>query len=421
MSSPGRVPYKERTDVDAELWVVNAPDWSLPVIVTRVIHNDAEYLRARRACTFEIEQVLALDEFLGSRAVGRGQTGWIIAPDLFTEISTKAPGITPGRYIRWGSSSTVDPNPDLRSSQRSSGDKLVSEFISDIASKLGSKPEDLTLVWHVICQAIPEWLISGRSVDFGSIKLSAVPYRRNWKRVLFSRSPGLRSIYRSKDRRRLLRAMLDREHRIFTMTDMAGTRRRSGHFVTDWTVEVQHTKNWRDLCVEREYQISKRDPAKYVQRWAATVEASMERIHEIAAEEADEDRTPAPRAEWDRRARGHRFVLGPPTVLVDPLPQCSHPDGPQSVDDIQVAEGKREEMETTLASLLALPAVQPGAPDVRDAGPVDDAGGDLRVLVPDTGCGEAGGQGLLEAGDGAGDGMAGRTETGVPKSCPTPS
>lgn len=407
MSIP--ISYTERQDVDAELWVVNTEAWSLPVIVTRVIHKGIDMVRARRACALEVDQMVELDQLLAARAVGKGQTGWILANDLFTQIATKAPGITPERYVRWNApASAVDP----ATMERKQPNKVSADaFVSEVGRRLGSNPEALALVWHVICQTIPDWLLSGKSLDFGSIRLSAVPYRRNWKRILFARAPGLRSIYRSQDRRRLLRAMLDREHRMFTMTDMASCRRRRGHFVFDWTVEVSHTKNWRELCVEREYGLSKRNPAGYVQRWASTVESLIDRIHEIAAEEADEDRTPAPRAEWDRRARGHRFVLGPPVTLVDPLPQCSHPDGPQSVDDIQVAEGKREEMASTIASLLALPHVQPGAPDVRDAGPVGGRDSDGGLLVPDARGGEAGGEGLLEGGDGAGRRMAGTTET----------
>ncbi len=408
MSTLNRIHYHELTDIDAELWVVRGPIWSLPVIVTRVVHKDEQYLRVRRACVLDISQAVALDQYMSARAVGRGQTGWVITEGLFTEVASKAPGITPERYIVWDEQA---PKTERVQPAKAKTVPAADAFLEEVCRRLGSTPEAMHLVWHVICQAIPDWLLSGKNLDLGYIKLSAVPYRRAWKRLLFARAPGLRNIYRSNDRRRLLRAMLDREHRLYTMTDMASARRKRGHMLLDWTVEVTHSKNWRDLCVEREFDISRRDQAGYVQRWASIVETLMDRIHEVAAEEAEEDLSQAPRAEWDRRARAHRFVVGPSTVLVDPLPQCSHPDGPQSLDDIQAAEGKREAMAGTIASLLSLPAVQPGAPDVRNAGQCDAPTVDVRVLVPGAGCGEAGGEGLLATSEGAAGGLAGRTET----------
>lgn len=410
MSTLNRIHYRECPEHDAELWVVNHTDWSLPVVITRVTHNGEQYLRVRRACVLDVKQAVELDKFMSARAVGRGQTGWVLTEELFTHVATKAPGITPERYVRWNEP-LAEPDPVRPTKAKAA--PPADEFLAEVCNRLGAKPEAMHLVWHVICQTIPDWLLSGKDLDLGYIRLSAVPYRRAWKRLLFARAPGLRNVYRSNDRKRLLRAMLDREHRLFTMTDMASARRKRGHMLLDWTVEVTHAKNWRDLCEQREFDISRRDQAGYVQRWASIIETLMGRIHEIAAEEAEEDLSQTPRAEWDRRARAHRFVVGPATVLVDPLPQCSHPDGPQSLDDIQTAEGKRAAMETTIAGLLDMPPVQPGAADVRDTRECVAPTGDVRVLVPDPGCGEAGGQGLLAQVEGPDGRMAGQPETEV--------
>ena len=389
---------------DRELWVVSGSGWSIPLLCIHATLGGVECFHVTSAVHIGFAQSEVLDARLRSNGAHLLTHGWLIDQVSFASIASKAPGITPEFYFSWnGEQITEDTKrrilgeePEVK--ERRKHWREDRRFINHVASATGLPFEQLAISWLAFVQHMPAWLMNGKPIDFGSFRLQGVPYRRNWKQLLFARFPNFRKILLVSDARKLMALVFTAASRMIRLAELTGHKVRKGRSIFDWTIEVQHDSSWDSMVEQIEGDAAQRaGPVAYVKRWANKVAEIEDEIYAILAEAVRKEMAPTCRIQWDRGQSGVRFVQAAPTVLCDPSVEDCDAGSGQGVDDFLGIGGSAQYLEGQAARLFQM-SVQEPAVDVRVSRGADGGGSDTGMLVPPTdGC-EAAGEGMLAGG-----------------------
>lgn len=393
----------KRTRRDTELWVVSRSNWSLPVLVDEY-ESDGKPIVCRilPAITLTTEQHQKLAETLYGLQDIRTSEGWLLSWVTLRTVARRAQGITVERYVKWKDrpAPPVDPSP-LPTEEAAPPDAFIEHVHATLHP---ASIQTMRVVWLAICQSLPSYLMSGGVVDFGSLKLGAVPLRRSWVRLLFSRAQWIRQVYRAPDWSSRWKYEAERIVRNLTAGDMMATAMKmvGGKFRSfhRWTCCVVHDPSWnrceRDVEVD---QLARLGPVDYVRRWASLVAGGLPFVHQVLREEATGETLPGGRLRPGRDGVGLELAQAPATEVRDGEIVEFDRDGRASPMDAWSVAARFAYIEQANGSLLEVPPVQPATGDVRNSG--GDGGSDdhVRVLVPRGDSEPSEGEGLLGKGD----------------------
>jgi hypothetical protein len=354
-------------DGDVELWVVSGSGWKIPVHALPAEVSSAPFWHIRPALSLSMRQNDCLhDRLKAAGAVGL-KHGWAISREELGLIAAKAGGVTPEYYLEWDGSKSA---PGQRGSEEFTHSPkqqvAAADFLSEVSIRTGIELDALLIVWSAIVQVMPGWLLSCKSIDFGFLRLHALPYRQNWYQLLISRAPGLKQIYHLGSRRRILERTFGSVARLLRGCELTSARRTNQQVLLNWTVEVVPTTQWEKIVTDSERVTASRlGPLGYPRGWGSKVSQLEEVIHEVAAYKTKKEYEPTARLLWRRGQRGVRFAVGSPTILGVPTRMDCDEGGLESLDDLAPDAHKLRYLEAKAKELLAVPDLRQEKKDVR--------------------------------------------------------
>lgn len=360
-----------RTDRDTELWVLERGDWSLPILIDEFGSGATLVVRVRPGILMARDQRDALAETLAPLQHLCGVDGWILTWDSLRAIARRAQGITPDRYVRWPGRPASSRDPETIDARPNAD---ADDFLQYVHRNFQPAPiEYMRVVWMAICRAIPAYLLSGGMIDMGCIKIAALPFRRQWMRLLLGRAQWIRHLYRAPNWRERWRYEAERIVRLLTSGDMMAV---MGRFVGKrlsaiyrWTVVVEHDASWEASVREIESShMASLGPRDYMLRWSNLVANGMPLIHRLVREEVLGEGQPAGRIRDGGDGFGVSLGQATPTEVRDGEVVVGSLGSVASPWDFWGQDARYRYLERAAGDLLEVPAVLPGPPDVRDAG-----------------------------------------------------
>lgn len=393
-----KIRYNE--DVDVRLRVAEGAGWAIPLHCRSCSAEgfDGLHWHVNPAVALGMAQVDTLMDHFGVRIVHQLSHGWLVPNSGLTSCTRQAEGITPEFYFKWDLKH-IEKHERVTVSLGPYRDRntKATEFLDQVSAVTGMAVEQLTMAWYAITQHAPGWLLSGNDLDLGFVRLSAIPYRSNWKDIVMARFPALRKVLLSKTANRMAALAFTPIGRAIRLAELTESHMYRHRPVLSWTVEVTRDSSWEKLCREIENEAAARlGPIAYMRRWASIVASRETKIYELLANKVAMDNAPACRILWKRSERGVRFVSGAPVAVSLRTLSDGDVGSNQSVDDFLGVEDVTRDVEAAVARMLEMPA-DGQADDVVRAPRGDDSGrGDSRVLVPHSDGGDAAGQGVLD-------------------------
>lgn len=394
-------------DRDIELWVVSDSGWAIPVKCHHCVMDDVGYVHVIPAVPLGFAQSGELERVLSCRGATALKSGWLLEVSSFTSVASKAGGITPEFYYIWDGCQAKRPTLEPEQVKQPKQPKKTHSsdpFIDHVASTSGISKDLLVVSYLAIAQAIPGWLLAGNTLNLGSIRLAAVPYRRNWKEIVLARYPTLRKALMVREPKRLMSMAFTAASRIVRLSELTECRMRRGNPLFSWTVEVLHNSDWEKTCDDVEGKAAAHlGPIPYVKRWANRVSQIEDTVYEILAAHIQKETSPTCRILWRRGQRGMQFVQASPTVLGPAtILECDE-GSDSSVDDFLGIEDSAKYLEEKAERLFKMSALQQVDEDMRTPRGDDEAPGfgscNSGVLVLHTPRCQVTGQGVLASGN----------------------
>jgi hypothetical protein len=394
-------------DRDIELWVVRDSGWSIPLKCQHCVVDEVGYVHVIPAVPLGFAQSGEIERVLTHQGATTLKSGWLLEVSAFNHVATKAGGITPEFYYIWDGCQAKRPTVEPEQVKRAKPTKKTHSsdpFIDHVASISGVSKDLLIVSYLAITQAIPGWLLAGNTLNLGSIRLAAVPYRRNWKEIVLARYPTLRKALMVREPNRLLSMAFTAASRVVRLSELTECHMRRGNPLFSWTVEVLHDSDWEKTCDDVEGKSAAQlGSISYVKRWANRVSQIEETVYEILSAHIQKETAPTCRVLWRRGQRGMQFVQASPTVL-GPATVLECDDGSDSsVDDFLGIEDSAKYLEEKAERLFKMSALQQADEDMRTPRGDDEAPGfrplDSGVLVLHTPRCQVTGQGVLACGN----------------------
>lgn len=414
---------------DTELWVVDGANWDLPVLADPygTDGKPTHYrLRPPADAAITIDMLKAMDARVNPFRVPSSGSHVIVEYENLQRFAKKAPGITPGYYIKWREG--AEPERDLEPEQLIPDPPDTDEgrdFCVYLQRLTGVVDfPTLRLIWKAIVQHGPKWLIEERKpIDFGFAKLVPIPYRANWKGILSARFPfSATAFWKSKpERNRWV------EERGFGAemynTVLAAFDTRGGACL--WTLEAVTGKRWHECTTRHErYKAGTLGPARYADFWRRGIKKMFPHLIEAFAQWVDWNHMPCAQPHKGPIFGCQRLIpwvplgrvmpaapsAGPQLVVVNP--DITELKGPPETKRIRGAPKDMLELpdilpEPRYVRLLAGPKGKPKGPAVAE--PTDAGAGTNGLPVLHAGEGEDPQINVLAEGPGVGDGLAGQS------------
>lgn len=357
---------------DTELWVVTGIDWAIPVYVNSCTADDKErfYLRCAASINYEQAEILTAAILSVSESV-QLENGWVIKKSELQRIAVRATGITPSRYLMWNGSKVSEHTDAVPVNMRVISKSVVKRnfentFIPYVAMRTGIAYETLSLAWSAIIQCAGSWLLSGKEINMGEFRLAAVPFRKNWKELLFAKAPGLRTIFMMDPKDSDPKLLVADFSRFMRSTELTHAIRHSGECLLGWTIEVIHDSSWNAHIKEVELEeVTRYGRGGYIRRWGGKVTNLENTIKDILREAAQNADAAAARLHWPLGQGDWRIVVGAPVTLGVAPRMVSDSGGAESIDDISA--GRPQIMDRQITRMLEMP-YKGKAVDVRDTG-----------------------------------------------------
>lgn len=394
-------------EIDIELWCISRDGWCIPMRTVYCTLNGSDAVHVTPAMFVGFPQTEAIDQVIRQTDGIKLRSGWVIPTEKFHGIATKAKGITPEFYYYWHGPKAFkgfDKPPEEIEDTRYKAPDIQEDFLDLVSQRSGIPTASLTMAWLAILQVMPDWLLSGKTLDLGFCRLLALPYRRNWKELLLARYPTFRKLLMVRDKKRLMSLAFTAASRMIRTSELSEYRTKGGRSLFAWSIELIHDSSWENASAEVESKAADAlGPIPYVKRWAAKIGQLEDQIYEIIAQHVTKENTSCCRLFWRRGNRGVRFVEGAPTIVSHRASLDSDEDVDQSVDDFVGIEERAEYLEAAAARMLSLPNEESEVDMRLPRRDGDNSGGDAadsRVLVLPATSGEASGEGMLAPGDG---------------------
>lgn len=293
MSGTGLVTLKPVGDV--ELWYAEPEDgsWMLPLHVEwKQAPDGAQFaLVLPGVCLYQI-QLVAISGLLQTHSLEDRNDRWLLHRSIVASLIRKAPGIHAEFYYRWPGGThppipspyhpvqlpaQADPPP-----RRAEHHRTFAQFIS---MEVGVPTDVCMVVLTGIQRCGARWLLERQVIDFGWVRLFALPFRANWKEiVMFKCRPWkLGSVLREKPR--LRDALLKRLgfQRVACSVHNVALLNRRVEGRLDYTVEAVTTDSFERTADTVESDRMKSGQTSYVGHYEEAVEVLYDRIVEALA------------------------------------------------------------------------------------------------------------------------------------------
>ncbi len=176
---------------DWELWLLigQLPDgfkWTLPLKAKLWISGDQRFYCIPDSDFYTQAQRDAIEPILGAWDCQRdNELEWWIKLEKFTDLVTKAPGITREYYVVWPGVEYA-PGEDEKEYYDERLTPETIKFLKHVHNMTGEPSyETLKVIWLMFQKWGVNWLgTDHRPLDLGFVKLTPIPYRLNWKEIL---------------------------------------------------------------------------------------------------------------------------------------------------------------------------------------------------------------------------------------------
>lgn len=367
MSPPdkGPIPFEPDPRTDIELWQIVDKMWAIPVYVRWGWIGNVSYVEAIPAVGLSYEQSGELANRIKTTKFLKLNRGYAVYPSDFRGIARRCHGITPDRHFIWnvkvgrafdGIEETAQPNTFL--------EHLVTHCKADV------DPDSVRMVWIVLCNLLPEWLLSGKPVKFGDLfSLVAMPLRKNWRQILLARAPGLRKVYLTRRAVDIIRIFFSTAGSWLRSPELMETSWRFGGSVCcRWNIFIRQGKAWDDIVYEHENAamgaVGHRD---YLLRWSHFLNEHEEEIHQMGCDELSKENAASGRVVTGGPGLDLRLVRNFAPILIPPKINPSGSSVGTVVDDFADDPKSLAHLEKTAARLLSLSPSVPTPVDVRGA------------------------------------------------------
>lgn len=331
------MPIELKLDGDRELWAINGSGvggttWSIPVFADP-FSGEVKPGQVRRF--YRISPAAVMD--LGCEAALRGRlipynvdaaSGMtLVTEKALHEIATKAQGITPSYYLKWGPDGS-NPGKVEEESVDADYDKApeaTEKFIEYVYTHTQvASHSTLKLVWRAITQCAFDWLaVDKRPISFGFMELTPIPYRINWAQMLKAMFPGSPPTVRLKNK-------VARDARLLDMGFMGqmtngillGMDNNAG--VITWRVECTLQKNWWQRIIGLEQKIKATlGPVQYSHYVFRQMFNRRDKLLELYAAWVKEANRPAGTNDDGRLHGGKALICWLPPGKIKPVdPPC---------------------------------------------------------------------------------------------------
>lgn len=250
---------------DTQLWVVSGDEWELPVLADPFGEPVTHYrLRPPLDAGITQEMLVALDARVLAIRVPAETNHVIVKHEDLQTIGRKAPGITPGYYLRWpGQAQTAGKMDGERLNPAPVETEAGRDFCIYLHQLTGvAEFPVLRLVWKAICQYGPQWMMEKKKpLDFGFCKIFPSPYRANWKGLLSTRFP---TAWKTE-------VMLSEQFTEQTTNTVLAAVSKGDH-ICYYSLEVVPHGSWRKYADEfEEKRRSKMGPIGYAEFWRRSI------------------------------------------------------------------------------------------------------------------------------------------------------
>lgn len=186
-----------------ETWIVSDENWSLPVIVEWPEQNDVAAVRVSDLPMLSIQRH-ALETKLHSAGKFRNDAWWILRSVL--QVIGHAITDDAEKYVVWR---PLDARVKFRSGPHNAD---RDEFFAEYARNgIVSDPVKAEVIFVSFCKHMLSWMLNEqRPVQLGFCDLYAVPYRPNWKQLLFQRQQGRKVLPKTVLNRASMNDMVER-------------------------------------------------------------------------------------------------------------------------------------------------------------------------------------------------------------------
>jgi hypothetical protein len=388
---------------DRELWVLKSSEWALPVWVNYYTHDQSkrEYVAIYPSFVPYESQSIAMNAVVRSHDISGNTTSWVVsarAAEALTAqgLLVKAPGVTPRFYYQWPS------NPSLAMMPAEVGRTVkidaanvpkgyeTDEFISHVATHHGIPTSMIRVVLAAIGAEAAEYMITHRYVlNLGFCRLVAVPFRSNWKEIIFAKLKKLNflSAIRLPSSERWERfkemglpAALCSPHNIGAINKPGYAARAC------YTIEAIPTKEFDETAHAIEYKRISCGTAVYVSEFENAVERLYPHLVDALSAYGRKKALPFARVQEGGRSGVIRFV--PTSKLVDTTVHGLHlrhlpVDIVENDKTFSVTAEQRElsRVRPKDPQVQSLPTVPRGTEDVREPAQLGDVvdGGQARA------------------------------------------
>ena len=377
-----------KLDEDVELWVVSGDGWTLPVYLNHATLDGMSVAILRLADHSRADSWDLLNSRLEQYCFNDKNGRWVVPMSAVHSVATKAPGITPSRYVSFNDKGeqttkeeTIEQKED-RPFKKTTSD--MEGFLQYIANKAPGEIDvsNLRVVWALICGSLHEWLIHERKpVNLGWISIFAVPYRANWKQILLRKFEGLSRVYKMTKAERdelLSRSGLWRE---LNNTDLIELDEATETF--GWSIEVVKSQAFEEKIKSREAKfVQKYGKTTYCHRWLSMVQSMEKTIYEILSNFVLKTTIPCAMPSASNGNRSMALVACIPRGRVRPvsgdLSQAAAVYAP--APEATRLQGEPKPLEIEAPVVHEMPILRLPSADMRDAGRDDGLGGNAPAI-----------------------------------------
>lgn len=394
---------------DVELWFMQGQDWKLPFFVEWKTPGDERiYGVLRPALSLYPSQLLTVQNLLKGHALEDRSDRWILPKDKVRSMLLKAEGITPEFNYQWpqdGHPAVAAPSPVMTASNNvtvsNSRAGNIKQFAEYIHRCRGIPVDTALVVLQSICHLGPQWMLQSlQPLDFGFVRLVALPYRTNWKEIVAfkCKQNQLPKIFRlgpEKCKPVLssigFQGVVTSPHNVGLAGFREGNKLRRLH----WTIEAIPMQPFEAMANEADRARMLNGHASYVSFYEQTIEANYNDI--VAAMAHYLHKASSPWSEVRAISKTGLMAFLPISrhrakvrgLRLDELPQhIAPPDTNFSV----FSDGQSDPvlLRSQAAQMLKVPNLQSQVADVRDCKKRGDMGqfrpkGTCRVPVLDAG------------------------------------
>jgi hypothetical protein len=266
---------------DRELWLVRDNMGQLPVFVIpgQTTKDDREAWLITVACALEPDQLRWLYHQLEAITHFQMEGGWLARPARAALVLTKAPGVTPARYIIWGNRRQDNGNGGIHTPPAPEPlSAAADDFVTYVANNAGiSNVNEARVIWHQFCRCAVNWMVLERKpLDLLFAEVHAFPYRTNWLQVLTAKFPMFGAIGKLSNEEMQKELKATTFHYQLELPEMASMHQ-SGTF--DWSLTITPKEKFHQhLRPYERQQLDCLNQHGYYVRWLRIVRASYASI-----------------------------------------------------------------------------------------------------------------------------------------------